>query len=318
MKFYYTCWFHAIQSGFHFSFNIPLSLFNVNRSRYSKIVPMLPPKPNLWQRFTRLMGWTKSSYVILGLFLLTVFVIIYVWWPLAQMVLSYINWQSDWWRYFDWLLVGIFLFMSMVIMAGADLRKDALIILVGAIGGLVIEAWGTQTYLWWYFTAQRPPLWIIPAWPIASLTIDRMVRFMGQRSPAAHGNWKKIYQIAYWAVFLAFTVMMFFFIWPTITRSMTLMALILVIFLILTPTDHRFALLTFLAGASLGWFLEYWGTTRECWTYYTLQKPPLFAVLAHGMAAVAFWRSSQVLLIIWNKIRQVRVGNRVVKPELVD
>ena len=43
-------------------------------------------------------------------------------------------------------------------------------------------------------------------------------------------------------------------------------------------------------GAALGYFLELWGTTCECWTYYTNQTPPLFAVLAHGMAAVSFWR----------------------------
>ena len=262
---------------------------------------MLPPKPNLLRRIALLMGWTRSSYVILGLFMLTVFVIVYVWWPLAQMVMSYINWQGEWWRYFDWLLVGIFLFMSLVIMAGADLRKDVLIILVGAIGGVVIEGWGTQTYLWWYFTAQRPPLWIIPAWPIASLTIDRMLRFLNKRLPAQEGTWKKVYQAAYWLVFLTFTGMMIYFVWPTIGKSMTLMALLLVIFLVFTPSDKRIAILTFLAGAGLGYFLEYWGTTRECWTYYTLQKPPLFAILAHGMAAVAFWRSGLVLQILWQK-----------------
>jgi hypothetical protein len=260
------------------------------------------PKPSLLRRIARLMGWTRSSYVILGLFMLCVFVIVYIWWPLAQMVISYVNWQGDWWRYFDWLLVGIFLFMSLVIMAGADLRKDALIILVGAIGGLVIEGWGTQTYLWWYFTAQRPPLWIIPAWPIASLTIDRLVRFLNKRLPAEAGPWKRIYSGAYWLAFLPFLGMMLFFIWPTITKSLTLLALLLVIFLIFTPCDRRFALLTFLAGAGLGYFLEYWGTTRECWIYYTLQKPPLFAVLAHGMAAVAFWRSGLVLQLMWVKV----------------
>jgi hypothetical protein len=260
------------------------------------------PKPSLLRRIARLMGWTRSSYVILGLFMLCVFVIVYIWWPLAQMVISYVNWQGDWWRYFDWLLVGIFLFMSLVIMAGADLRKDALIILVGAIGGLVIEGWGTQTYLWWYFTAQRPPLWIIPAWPIASLTIDRLVRFLNKRLPAEPGPWKRIYSGAYWLAFLPFLGMMLFFIWPTITKSLTLLALLLVIFLIFTPCDRRFALLTFLAGAGLGYFLEYWGTTRECWIYYTLQKPPLFAVLAHGMAAVAFWRSGLVLQLMWVKV----------------
>jgi hypothetical protein len=68
------------------------------------------------------------------------------------------------------------------------------------------------------------------------------------------------------------------------------MALALCALLILTPTDHRLAVLTFVAGSSLGYFLERWGTTREYWTYYTRQTPPLFAVLAHGMAAVAFWR----------------------------
>jgi hypothetical protein len=238
--------------------------------------------------------------------MLTVFVIIYVWWPLAQMVLSYINWEGDWWRYMDWLLVGIFLFMSLTIMAGADLRRDAFIILVGAVGGLVIEGWGTQTYLWWYFTAQRPPLWIIPAWPIASLTIDRMVRFMSSQLPKNARNWEHLYRSAYWLVFVAFFGMMVYFVWPTIGKSMTLMAILLVAFLILTPTDHRIALLTFLAGTGLGYFLETWGTTRECWTYYTLQKPPVFAILAHGMAAVAFWRSWLVLGHMWVRLRETR------------
>jgi hypothetical protein len=84
---------------------------------------------------------------------------------------------------------------------------------------------------------------------------------------------------------------MLVFVAPTFDKSFTWLSLILCILLILTPTDHRFALLTFLAGSGLGYYLELWGTTRECWTYYTLQTPPLFAVLAHGMAAVAFWRA---------------------------
>ena len=76
----------------------------------------------------------------------------------------------------DWLLLGIFLFMSLTIMSKADLKTDSLIVLVGLAGGLVIESWGTQTNLWFYYTAERPPLWIIPAWPIASLSIDRITR----------------------------------------------------------------------------------------------------------------------------------------------
>ena len=91
-------------------------------------------------------------------------------------------------------------------------------------------------------------------------------------------------------LFPAFYALMLTFAWPTVGKSLTLMALVLCALLTLTPTDHRLAVLTFVAGAGLGYFLERWGTTRMCWTYYTRQTPPLFAVLAHGMAAVAFWR----------------------------
>ncbi len=240
-------------------------------------------------------------------FLLTVFLIIYIWWPIAEQMLAYMAWDGQWWRYFDWLLVGIFLFMSLTIMSGANIRTDALTVFVGAAGGLVIESWGTQTGIWWYFTAQHPPLWIIPAWPIASLTIDRMVRFLQQRIPAskaechsASGN--DIFKVIYWLIFPAFYALILIFIWPALGKSMTLVAVLLVTFFILTPTDHRFAVLTFVAGSALGYFLEYWGTTRECWTYYTLQKPPLFAVLAHGIAAVAFWRAGVVLKMMWMKV----------------
>ncbi len=72
--------------------------------------------------------------------------------------------------------------------------------------------------------------------------------------------------------------------------------------LILTPVDHKAMVLTFIAGSSLGYFLELWGTTRYCWIYYTLQTPPFFAVLAHGMAAVAFWRVVQLFPVFLPKI----------------
>ena len=78
---------------------------------------------------------------------------------------------------------------------------------------------------------------------------------------------------------------MLVFVAPTFDKSYTWFSLALCILLILTPTDHRFALLTFIAGSGLGYYLELWGTTRQCWTYYTYQTPPLFAVLAHGMAS---------------------------------
>jgi hypothetical protein len=224
-------------------------------------------------------------------FLLTLLMLGYVWWPLAEEYLGTIDWQGAWWRYIDWLLIGIFLGMSLLIMWKADLRIDLRIILVGLMGGLVIEGWGTQTELWSYYTSERPPLWIIPAWPIASLSIDRLVRILDTKTRRSS---QRAFQIGYFLVFPAFYGLMLSFVAPTLDKSLTWMVLILCAFLIVTPVDARLALLTFLAGSALGIFLELWGTTRLCWTYYTLEMPPLFAVFAHGMAAVAFWRAALV------------------------
>jgi hypothetical protein len=254
-------------------------------------------------RITLTRIWTRDSSILLGGFLVTTLLIIYIWWPLAEEYLAYVDWNGEWWRYIDWLLLGIFGFMSVTIISRANLKTDLLIIFVGVCGGLAIESWGTQTNLWHYYTAERPPLWIIPAWPIAALSIDRITRglnFLTARALKEHKG-EKVLKVLYWLTFASFLCLMLAFVFPTFDKSFTWLALGLCILLILTPTDYRFALLTFLAGAGLGFYLELWGTTRECWTYYTNQTPPLFAVLAHGMAAVAFWRAGLLLKSIGGK-----------------
>ena len=251
------------------------------------------------RRLTAVFGWTRHSTYLLSAFLLTIFLIAYIWWPLAEDALAYFRGGQPWWvdlLYFDWLLVGIFLAMSFLIMARADLRVDARIVFVGAVGGLVIESWGTQTNLWTYYTLERPPLWIIPAWPIASLAIDRLERLLAHLlSFGPVESQTRLFRWLYWLIFTGFYALMLFFVAPTFDKSFTLAALLLCALLILSPNDHHMAVLTFAAGAGLGYFLELWGTTRQCWNYYTLQTPPLFAVLAHGMAAVAFWRAGLLM-----------------------
>jgi hypothetical protein len=275
-------------------------------------------QPSLFRRSLALFGWTRSSSFLLGGFFLVCGLIVYVWWPLAQEALAYINWKGEWWRYMDWLLLGNFAFMSLTIMARANLRRDALIVFVGMLGGLVIESWGTQTNLWHYYTAERPPLWIIPAWPIASLSIDRITRILNlgvkrftTKSPKGHEgetfetffpSASVLFKILYWIIFIGFYGLMVYFVAPTFGKSYTILALLLVALLTLTPTDYRYAALTFVAGAGLGYYLELWGTTRQCWTYYTGQTPPFFAVLAHGMAAVAFWRAGLMVKWAWGKL----------------
>jgi len=245
--------------------------------------------------------WTRDSSILLGGFLLTIFLIVYIWWPLAEEYLKYVDWDGEWWRYIDWLLLGIFGFMSITIITRANLKTDLLIIFVGICGGLAIESWGTQTNLWHYYTAERPPLWIIPAWPIASLSIDRITRFLNWIIERKTTNLHSLFSAFYWITFAAFLSLMLVFVAPTFDKSYTWLAMVLCLLLILTPTNYRFAWLTFIAGSGLGYYLELWGTTRECWIYYTYQTPPLFAVLAHGMAAVAFWRAGLMLKMFWGR-----------------
>lgn len=263
--------------------------------------------------------WTRDSSILLGGFFVTIFLIVYIWWPLAEEVLSYVNWNGAWWRYVDWLLLGIFAFMSITIIVRADLKTDLLIIFVGVCGGLAIESWGTQTNLWHYYTHERPPLWIIPAWPIASLSIDRITKFLiwitGKLDRRAASNFHFLLSTFYWLTFASFLTLMLVFVSPTFDKSYTWLSLGLCIMLILTPTDHRFALLTFIAGSGLGYFLELWGTTRQCWTYYTFETPPLFAVLAHGMAAVAFWRAGLLMRVMAKRMVKWKVGSRKWKME---
>jgi hypothetical protein len=283
----------------------------------------MPPMSSLRITFSKL--WTRDSSILLGGFFVTILLIIYIWWPLAVDYFAYVDWNGPWWLYIDWLLIGIFGFISATIITRADLKTDWLIIFVGICGGLAIESWGTQTNLWFYYTDERPPLWIIPAWPIASLSIDRITRALGfltknvilrlgsGQAPEYKGE--KLFKVLYWLTFVSFLSLMLVFVAPTFDKSLTWLALLLCILLILTPTDHRFSLLTFIVGAGLGYYLELWGTTRQCWTYYTFQTPPLFAVLAHGMAAVAFWRAGLMLKTIGGKISLLKRQRVSASPE---
>jgi hypothetical protein len=143
--------------------------------------------------------WTRDSRILLGGFFVTVFLIAYIWWLLAEEALAYIDWNGPWWLYMDWRLVGIFLFMSLTIISRANLKTDGLIVFVGIFGGLAIESWGTQTDLWHYYTAERPPLWIIPAWPIASLSIDRITRFINLTMSHLPSHSREVRILGCWA-----------------------------------------------------------------------------------------------------------------------
>ena len=190
----------------------------------------------------------------------------------------------------DWLLIIIWLVMTGLLIWRPDARRDLPLMVVALGGGLVIEWWGTNTELWWYFTAERPPPWILPAWPVAALAIDRLCRLACALLPALSRA-----GALYWVVVPAFVVLMTRFLWPSIHQPVSWVVVVMmgVVVMVGVKRDRDMAL--FIVGASAGIFLEYWGTTRRCWTYYTHQTPPIEAVLAHGFASIAFARGADLL-----------------------
>ncbi len=190
----------------------------------------------------------------------------------------------------DWLLFGVWSFMTLSMVWDVQPRRDLMLVVVGLCGGLVIEWWGTNTELWRYYTDERPPLWILPAWPIAALSIDRVATLFGRAVPAL--LWLGS---AYWVVLPLFVVAMTRFAWPSIHQPASVVVVVLMLgVLLIQPRPDRDMVL-FVAGVSLGIFLEYWGTSRRCWIYYTDQVPPPVAVVAHGFASVAFARGVQLI-----------------------
>jgi cell division protein FtsW (lipid II flippase) len=87
--------------------------------------------------------------------LLIIGLVVIVWWPLVEDYSHYINPDYPIWIQIDWLLIGIFFVMSILVTIGADIRRDAMLVLVSFIGGFVIESWGTHTGLWAYYTGEN-------------------------------------------------------------------------------------------------------------------------------------------------------------------
>ncbi len=208
----------------------------------------------------------------------------------------------------DPLLLGTWALLALLVTWRPSLGRDLRMLFVGLCGGSFIEWWGTQTQLWTYFTLERPPLWILPAWPIAALAIDRgalLLDFMLKTWHEQRGAGREPTQLrwAYWLLVPGFVLLMSRFAWPSAHLLATRAVIALMLTLTLRVRSTRLDTLAFLSGAALGVLLETWGTTRQCWTYYTGQTPPLEAVLAHGFAALAFRRAAALLEHGWRSLR---------------
>jgi hypothetical protein len=209
------------------------------------------------------------------------------------------------WKDFDPLLVFCWLFMVALAAWRFSIRRDLPLAAVALVGGAMIETWGTRSGLWTYFTNEKPPLFILPAWPVAALATERIRHIFErliERVPVKLGRGPV--RALHAAALVAFCTFLWTWTAPGRAHPTTTIAYVLVVITCLTGRTPREDLLRLVAGSILGALLEYWGTTRFCWTYWDHQTPPLPAVLSHGFATVAFARG---VFFLETSLRLVRV-----------
>lgn len=253
--------------------------------------PHRRPWERLWGTITS--GYDRNSFYALGILAGVYATVGLVWSHLIDLS-----------RGMDWLLLGIWAFMTAVLCWRIEPRRDLVRAGVGFVGGLLIEAWGTATEIWSYYTHERPPLWIIPAWPVAALAIDRLASLVDALLP------RGALRAAWWLLLPPFVAYMTWFARFTLELPATQIAVAGMILCLVLPKDTREDACLFLGGAALGIFLEYWGTSRWCWRYYTREVPPPAAVLAHGFASVAFARGAWGLEALWATARSRTLRSR--------
>lgn len=167
------------------------------------------------------------------------------------------------------LFAGILLYTLRVVPERADLRKDALRVALGFAAGYLAEAWGTRLGLWRYYTGEKPPLWIVPAWPLGALVIERTAaRWAPAFSRLSGAARKSLYALGTACVLSFFLLMA----WPVLGQPSTWAVLAVVLWALFWRLSPERDLPVLAAGMLCVLFADTWGTTNNCWHYW-LEKP---------------------------------------------
>jgi hypothetical protein len=87
------------------------------------------------------------------------------------------------------------------------------------------------------------------------------------------------------------------------------MAFAAMIILVMIPGNSRQDVCLMIGGSLLGVVIEYYGTSRHIWTYYTREIPPVVAVFAHGFASIGFQRGAGIVdkyMPTWQDVKNFR------------
>lgn len=152
------------------------------------------------------------------------------------------------------LFLGIVSLCWRVIPRGFDWRRDGKLALMSGVVGLLAEWWGTSLGLWRYYTGETPPLWIVPAWSVGGVVIDRLAAG-APRAPFLPT-----------ALFALSATTWLSFMKPDVAPAALLGPFAVALCLFLGRRGEDGAVL--LAGMLAVFFADLWGTTNSCWRYH--------------------------------------------------
>lgn len=189
------------------------------------------------------------------------------------------------------LFTGILLYTLRVIPEGAEPRRDALRVVLALAAGWAAEAWGTRLGLWRYYTGEKPPLWIVPAWALGAVVVERTaVRW----STPFVGMAARPRRALYGAAASAMLAVVAGFAWPTASQPATWAVFTAVAAALFWRADPGRDLPILAAGLMCVLFADTWGTTNGCWRYW-LQRPYGSWGLAAGVSFGACFDTAVVL-----------------------
>ncbi len=192
---------------------------------------------------------------------------------------------SRWRILAEMLLFGGLLWMGLrVIPIDPRPRHDACVVLFSLVVGTVVETWGTRQGFWHYYTAEKPPFWILPIWPLGALAVDRLaaaaeVRWGRRLNPQFY---KQAYGLLVGLSFLA--AVGFLRSRLMVAGTFVFLAWLMACWIVKPRWRSDFWILA--VGMTFILLGDFWGTTNGCWTYYTQTGScwGLFRGISFGMA----------------------------------